>query len=40
MTEDPVDLPDPGIEPGSPVLQAYSLPDEIPGKPGVAQRQG
>ena len=24
----PVDLPDPGIEPGSPVLQADSLPSE------------
>ena len=27
------DLPDPGIEPGSPVLQADSLPSEPPGKP-------
>ena len=26
-------LPDPGIEPGSPVLQADSLPSEPPGKP-------
>ena len=26
-------LPDPGIEPGSPALQADSLPDELPGKP-------
>ena len=28
------DLPDPGIEPGSPALQAYSLLSESPGKPG------
>ena len=27
------DLPDPGIEPGSPALQADSLPAEPPGKP-------
>ena len=26
----PVDLPDPGIEPVSPELQAYSLPTELP----------
>ena len=26
-------LPDPGIEPGSPALQADSLPAELPGKP-------
>ena len=26
-------LPDPGIEPGSPALQADSLPTELPGKP-------
>ena len=26
------DLPDPGMEPGSPVLQADSLPSEPPGK--------
>ena len=26
------DLPDPGIEPGSPALQADSLPTELPGK--------
>ena len=26
------DLPDPGIEPGSPVLQADSLPSEPPGR--------
>ena len=29
----PGDLPDPGIEPRSPALQAYSLPFEPPGKP-------
>ena len=28
----PGDLPDPGIEPGSPILQADSLPSETPGK--------
>ena len=28
----PGDLPDPGIEPGSPTLQAESLPSEPPGK--------
>ena len=29
----PEDLPDPGIESGSPALQADSLPSEPPGKP-------
>ena len=29
----PENLPDPGIKPGSPVLQADSLPSELPGKP-------
>ena len=29
----PGDLPDPGIEPGSPAVQADSLPSEPPGKP-------
>ena len=29
----PGDLPNPGIEPVSPVLQADSLPPESPGKP-------
>ena len=29
----PADLPNPGIELGSPTLQAHSLPAEIPGKP-------
>ena len=28
-----VDLPHPGIEPGSPALQADSLPAGLPGKP-------
>ena len=31
----PEDLPDPGIKPGSPALQAVSLPSEPPGKPYV-----
>ena len=29
----PVDLPDPGIKPGFPALQADALPSEPPGKP-------
>ena len=29
----PGNLPDPGIEPGSPAMQADSLPFEPPGKP-------
>ena len=29
----PRDLPDPGIEPGSPALEVHSLPPEPPGKP-------
>ena len=29
----PGGLPDPGIEPTSPALQADSLPSELPGKP-------
>ena len=29
----PVDFPDPGIKPGSPALQADSLPTELLGKP-------
>ena len=33
----PGDLPDPGIEPGSPALQADSLPSEPPGKPRSLQ---
>ena len=31
----PGDLPDPGIEPRSPVFQADSLPSEPPGKPYI-----
>ena len=31
----PVDLPDPGIKPGSPALQADALPSEPAGKPTV-----
>ena len=31
----PGDLPQPGTEPGSPALQADSLPPEPPGKPSV-----
>ena len=32
----PDDLPDPEIEPGSPALQADSLPSELPGKPSMS----
>ena len=32
----PGDLPDPGIEPGSPALQADALTSEPPGKPLAA----
>ena len=31
----PEDLPEPGIEPGCPALQADSLPSEPPGKPQI-----
>ena len=31
----PADLPDPGIEPRSPALQADSLPTELQGKPEI-----
>ena len=31
-------LPDPGVEPGSPTLQADSLPSEPPGKPKLYYR--
>ena len=31
----PGDLPDPGLEPESPALQADSLPSESPGKPHI-----
>ena len=33
----PGDLPDIGIEPGSPTLQADALPSEPPGKPPVIE---
>ena len=33
----PGDLPNPGIKPRSPTLQACSLPAEPPGKPSIAQ---
>ena len=33
MRPSPGDLPDPGIEPRSPKLQADALPSELPGKP-------
>ena len=32
----PGDLSDPGIEPGSPTLQADSLPSQLSGKPAAA----
>ena len=39
----PEDLPEPGIEPGSPALQEDTLPSEPPGKPvaspAVVQKQ-
>ncbi len=35
----PGDLPNPGIEPGSPALQADALPSEPPGKPTVGLMQ-
>ena len=31
----PEDLPNPGIEPGSPTLQAHSSLSELPGKPVI-----
>ena len=34
----PGDLPNPGIEPRSPALQADSLPSEPPGKPEMGQK--
>ena len=34
------DLPNPGIEPGSPVLQADSFPSEPPGKPSLQEHLG
>ena len=33
----PGDLPDPGIKPRSPALQADALPSELPGKPLVVK---
>ena len=33
----PGDLPNPGIKPGSPALQADALPSEPPGKPQKSQ---
>ena len=35
----PGDLPDPGIEPGSPAFQADTLTSEPPGKPHDQPRQ-
>ena len=34
----PGDLPDPGIEPGSPALEADALTSQPPGKPRVPKR--
>ena len=36
----PGDLPNPGIEPGSPALQVDSLPSEPPGKPMIILEEG
>ena len=36
----PGDLPDPGIEPRSPALQADSLPSELSGKPSWSLTTG
>ena len=36
----PGDLPDPGIKPGSPALQADYLPSEAPGKPQEGEGTG
>ena len=35
----PGDLPDPGIEPASPALQADSLPPEPDGKPQINEQR-
>ena len=35
VVEDPAELPNPEIEPGSPALQLDSLPTELPGKPDI-----
>ena len=32
----PGDLPNPGIKPGSPILQPDTLPSELPGKSEIA----
>ena len=34
----PADLPDPGVEPRSPALQADSLPAEPQGSPGIMEQ--
>ena len=34
----PGDLPEPGLEPGSPALQTDALPSEPPGKPTLPKR--
>ena len=36
----PGDLPDAGVDPGSPALQADSLPTELSGKPSKKSWQG
>jgi len=36
----PGDLPEPGIKPMSPALQADSLPSELPGKPKQNKSNG
>ena len=36
----PGDLPDPGIEPGSPALEADALTSEPPGKPWLGGEGG
>ena len=35
----PGDLPNPGIEPGSPALHADALPSEPPGKPSYTKHE-
>ena len=35
----PGDLPNPGMEPGSPALQADALPSEPPGKPHMEDQE-
>ena len=36
----PGDLPDPGIKPKSPALQADALPSEPPGNPSIHTKKG